>query len=167
MKKLTPTEKSEIFQTSAAEIDRYPQPEERRNHLKAYAFIVISEEPRGLVKATNRVGYAVKAALNMLRREENEYNQHVSLNEEDEDGRLKFEPAAPPDSDPAYTPKPDKESKLSKSSAEFVDFLRVFGKKELAKKLKCTVRTVESKLKKLIDNQGDESNQGDLFGGVL
>lgn len=172
MKPLTDQQKNEIFEAAARDIDRYPQPTERRNELKTILFLIVAEPTRGLLNATNKVGYAVRAAINTLKREENEFNQYVSLSEEDEDGRLKFEPIAALDADPAHDREPDLESQLPVYKQEYCDFLRLNGLKGVAKKLGCGVRSAQGKFKKLLQDEdgrskGKGQSQGDLFGGAL
>lgn len=156
-----------LFKQAVDNIDRFPQSLERRNHLKANASIVIYEQGPGLANATNQVGYVIRAALNMLSREENQASWvSVSLDEENEDGRLKFEPSAIFDFDGDEF---DPESQLAEHKQEFCDSLRVIGLNGIAKLWGCSVRNVQIKFKKLLENERDiaegKEKQGDLFGG--
>lgn len=164
--KLTIEQKADVFETASAIINRFPQSIERRHHLKANASIIINAQGNGFLKATNKVGYAIRAAINMLDQEENS-TCWVSLDEEGEDGRLIHEPAAAVTAEDELDP----ESQLPEYKQEFCDFLRVNGLKGIAKLWGCNVRTVQIKFKKLLqDEEGRRKGkdvQGDLFGGAL
>ncbi len=131
---------------------------------------LVAAQGKGFKKATNKLGYLVRAASKILRREyKNRFSVcggALSLNEVDEDGRLIFEPA---EHEVEVSIFEELRNKLTPAEIDQLDQFAQRGTSKIAEEWGCTQRKAQMRQKDFVKSvkarlAGESGAQGDLFG---
>lgn len=134
---------------------------------------LVACQGKGFKKATNKLGYLVKAAYRILRRQR--YSRFsvcggaLSLNEIDEDGKLLFEPH---EHEVEISKFDELRNELTPAEIDKLDQFSQRGTAEIANEWGCTQRKAQMRQKAFVQSikarlAGVAGVQSDLFGGAL